>query len=163
MKKKNRALSTLFFVQVVTLFGLLVWLWIRRYSQEGRVSLSRPEIELMGREAPAEKPATPPTRAHPPRAKKPAPARRQVVKRDDLKLVEGIGPKIASTLQAAGINTYKQLARARPERLKKILDEAGISIADPTTWPEQAALAAAEDWEALVELKSGLKGGRRVD
>lgn len=163
MKKKNRALSTLFSVQVMALFGLLVWLWIKRYSQEGRVSLPRQEIELIKKEEPADKPTATTTQARPPQAKKPTPTSRQVLERDDLKLIEGIGPKIASTLQAAGINTYKQLARARPERLKKVLDEGGIPIADPTTWPEQAALAADEDWEALADLKSGLKGGRRVD
>lgn len=163
MKKKNRTLSTLFTIQVVAFFGLLVWLWIRRYAQEGRVSLPRQEIELIKQAVPEDMLTAEPQRSSPPQAKKPAPTRRQVVKRDDLKLIEGIGPKIASTLQAAGINTYKQLARARPERLKKILDEAGIPIADPTTWPEQAALAAGGEWDALADLKSGLKGGRRLD
>jgi DNA-directed RNA polymerase subunit beta' len=86
------------------------------------------------------------------------------VKPDDLQAIEGIGPKIASVLQAAGINNFAQLAQADVARLQEILAEAGISqIADPSTWPEQAKLAAAGDWEGLETLQDQLKGGRRAD
>ncbi len=83
---------------------------------------------------------------------------------DDLTKVEGIGPKIAELLQAAGINTYADLAAADAERLKGILSEAGSRYAahDPGTWPEQAALAAAGDWDALKKLQDELDGGRRA-
>jgi len=81
---------------------------------------------------------------------------------DDLAIVEGIGPKIASLFQAAGINTFAQLAATDVERLRQILREAGIRIADPTTWPEQARLAAAGEWDKLKALQDELKGGRRV-
>jgi DNA-directed RNA polymerase subunit beta' len=85
------------------------------------------------------------------------------VKQDDLQAIEGIGPKIASVLQAAGINNFTQLAQADVARLQEILAEAGISqIADPSTWPEQAKLAAAGDWEGLETLQDQLEGGRRV-
>jgi predicted flap endonuclease-1-like 5' DNA nuclease len=86
------------------------------------------------------------------------------VKPDDLQAIEGIGPKIAGVLQAAGINNFAQLAQADVARLQEILTEAGISqIADPSTWPEQAKLAAAGDWEGLETLQDQLKGGRRAD
>jgi DNA-directed RNA polymerase subunit beta' len=81
---------------------------------------------------------------------------------DDLAIVEGIGPKIASLFQAAGINTFAQLAATDVERLRQILRAADIRIADPTTWPEQARLAAAGEWDKLKALQEQLRGGRRV-
>ena len=84
---------------------------------------------------------------------------------DDLKRIEGIGPKLSSVLQGAGILTFAQLAAAGPERLAQILEAADprlLRLADPTTWPEQAALAAAGKWEALEALQGTLKGGRRA-
>lgn len=84
-------------------------------------------------------------------------------KPDKLKLIEGIGPKISTILQEAGIMTFAQLAATDVERLKEILSEAGLgALADPTTWPEQAELAAAADLDALKSLQQELKGGRRV-
>ncbi len=83
---------------------------------------------------------------------------------DDLKVIEGIGPKIEQLLYEAGIRTYAQLAATPPDRLREILEAAGprFRLADPTTWPEQAALAAAGRWDELSELQASLKGGRRV-
>ena len=82
-------------------------------------------------------------------------------KPDNLRKIEGIGPKIQVTLQAAGIETFSQLATSKPEDLKQILVDAGIRLGDPTTWPEQAALAAAGNWDELKEFQGTLKGGRR--
>jgi predicted flap endonuclease-1-like 5' DNA nuclease len=85
------------------------------------------------------------------------------IKPDDLTLLEGIGPKIASLLQAAGITTFTQLAEADLGRLSQILKDAGLQhLANPATWPEQAGLAAAGKWEELKVLTDNLKGGRRV-
>jgi NADH-quinone oxidoreductase subunit I len=82
---------------------------------------------------------------------------------DDLKLIEGIGPKIADLLNAAGIRTFAQLAETEVSRLDQILREADMgNLADPGTWPEQAGLAAAGDWDAFKTLTEKLKGGRRV-
>ena len=81
---------------------------------------------------------------------------------DDLRRIEGIGPKISGILQTAGFTTFAKLADADVEGLDKILDEAGIRIANPSTWPEQAKLAAAELWDELETLQSNLKGGRRA-
>jgi hypothetical protein len=81
---------------------------------------------------------------------------------DDLKRIAGIGPKISSALQAAGITTYAQLAATEVGRLEEIIREAGIRIGFPDTWPEQASLAAVGKWEELKALQSELKGGRRV-
>jgi predicted flap endonuclease-1-like 5' DNA nuclease len=82
---------------------------------------------------------------------------------DDLKIIEGIGPKIAGLLQAADIMTFAQLAATDVGRLQEILETAGLTrLADPTTWPEQAQLAAVGQWTELETLQGNLKGGRRV-
>lgn len=87
----------------------------------------------------------------------------KAIEPDDLKLIEGIGPKISSLLQAAGIMTFAHLASTDVKRLKQIIAEAGLTaLADPTTWPEQATLAATGQWNALETLQEELKGGRRV-
>lgn len=82
--------------------------------------------------------------------------------RDDLTLLEGIGPKIASVLNAAGIVTFRQLATADVARLREILLAAGLRLADPTTWGEQAQLIADGDEQGFADLTNQLKGGRRV-
>ncbi len=82
---------------------------------------------------------------------------------DDLKIVEGIGPKIASILAGCGITTFAQLAETDVSRLKEIIAQAGLTaLADPTTWPQQAALAAAGKMDELEALQGQLKGGRRA-
>lgn len=80
---------------------------------------------------------------------------------DDLTRVEGIGPKLSSVLRSAGISTYEQLAASDVGELRQILREQGLYFADPTTWPEQAELAAVGDWDALSDLQKQLTAGRR--
>ena len=79
-----------------------------------------------------------------------------------LETIEGIGPKISKLLNARSIYTFADLAEANVEELQQCLQEAGrkYRLANPTTWPEQARLAAEGDWEALDALKANLKGGR---
>jgi predicted flap endonuclease-1-like 5' DNA nuclease len=96
------------------------------------------------------------------RAAKPLrPAKSKPARADDLMVIEGIGPKTAASLQSSGIKTYAQLSAAGAERIKGILTENGIR-ANPTTWPEQAELAAAGEWKALEAMQAKLKGGRRA-
>ncbi|MDD2380497.1 MAG: DUF4332 domain-containing protein [Mariniphaga sp.] len=80
---------------------------------------------------------------------------------DDLKKIEGIGPKIAEILNQTGITTFAELAAASPEKLKEILIEAGTRYAskNPATWPQQAQLAADGNWDELKELQDKLSGG----
>jgi hypothetical protein len=79
---------------------------------------------------------------------------------DDLKMIEGIGPKIAEVLALHGITMFAQLAETSVDTLREILDQPSLRIADPTSWPEQGRLAAMGDWEALERLQEQLKGGR---
>ncbi len=83
------------------------------------------------------------------------------VKKDDLALIEGIGPKIADCLHASGILTFNQLAKTPVEKLRQILTETRF-LGDPSTWPEQAGLAAEGKMEELKKLQDALQGGRRV-
>jgi ribosomal protein L30 len=82
-------------------------------------------------------------------------------KADDLEVIEGIGPKIAGILQDAGITSFAELAATSVARLEEILSDAKLNLASPETWPEQAELAAAGDWDALKSLQDQLKGGRK--
>ena len=81
---------------------------------------------------------------------------------DDLTRIEGIGPKTSGVLREAGISSFDQLSAADSSRLKQILQAAGLRLGDPTTWPEQARLAASGDWDGLETLQGQLKGGRQV-
>ncbi|MEZ4874373.1 MAG: 50S ribosomal protein L21 [Flavobacteriaceae bacterium] len=90
--------------------------------------------------------------------KKEAPAKKATGKADDLKKIEGIGPKIAETLIAAGISTYADLAKAKPAAIAEMIaDVRGNHV--PDTWPEQAQLAADGKWDELKELQDKLDGG----
>lgn len=88
--------------------------------------------------------------------------KKKAAKGDDLKLIEGIGPKAAEVLVAAGIVTFTDLATATPEKLKEILDasEGSFNAADTATWPEQAQLAAEGKMDELKALQDKLTGGR---
>lgn len=85
--------------------------------------------------------------------------------RDDLTVVEGIGPKIQMLLNQYGIYTYRHLAEADVLRLKEILSAAGPQLAmhDPGTWPSQANLAANDQWDTLKSVQGFLKGGKKPD
>jgi len=81
---------------------------------------------------------------------------------EDLKIVEGIGPKIEQLLKEDGINTWEDLANAEVSRLEAILAKAGkrYRLAKPATWPRQARLAADAKWGELKEYQDELQGGR---
>jgi small subunit ribosomal protein S2 len=85
-----------------------------------------------------------------------------VRKIDDLTRVEGIGPKIQSLLESKGINTYGDLARADVEKLRKIMLDNNLRIADPTTWPKQSQLLVEGKLDELKKYQDSLKGGRMV-
>ena len=84
---------------------------------------------------------------------------------DDLKVVEGIGPKCADALKAAGIANWKDLADSTPEKITEILTaaEGNFSGQVPTTWPEQAAMAVAGEWDKLEKWQDELDGGKPVE
>lgn len=83
---------------------------------------------------------------------------------NDLKFIEGIGPKIEGLLNDAGINTWKDLSEAPVEKLQSVLEEAGsrYKLHDPTTWSKQAKLAVDGKWEELLDYQEKLKGGKEA-
>lgn len=80
---------------------------------------------------------------------------------EDLKIVEGIGPKIEELLKAGGINNWTDLSESTVERLQVILDEAGerFRLANPSTWAKQAQLAAEGKWQELKDYQDFLTAG----
>lgn len=91
------------------------------------------------------------------------PAAKKTTAADNLTKIEGIGPKIAELLKAAGIVSFADLSNAKVATLKGILDAAGkrYQMHDPSTWAQQAALAAKGEWAKLEKLQGELKGGKR--
>lgn len=90
---------------------------------------------------------------------------RRVIKTPDLTIIEGIGPKIKEILAQEGITTFAQVASSKAEEIKNIMITKGgtrYNANNPSTWPEQAALAAQEKWDELAALKAELKHGKRV-
>ena len=81
---------------------------------------------------------------------------------DDLKAVEGIGPKIEELLHKAGIKTWRALSETPVGRIQEILDAAGpkYALAVPGTWPKQAGLAADGRWDELQALQDSLNAGK---
>lgn len=83
--------------------------------------------------------------------------------KDDLTIIEGIGPKIAEVLNANDINSFRDLATKPGYQVKEILGYAGSNFAmhDPSTWAEQAMLADSGKWDELEALKEELIGGKK--
>ncbi len=130
--------------------------------------------EEMAAAAPASKKAAPKaevkvTEKATPASAEEAPAKEEVKKEaepaekaeaDDLKKIEGIGPKIAEVLGEAGVTTYAGLAKMDRDAIKAILDTVStLKSKEPKTWPQQAALAADGKWDELKVLQDELMGG----
>jgi ribosomal protein L27 len=86
----------------------------------------------------------------------------KAAKADDLKKIEGIGPKIEELLHEAGIKTFVQLSETPAEKVKEILEAAGprYTMHNPATWAKQAALAAEGKWDELKSWQDELDGGK---
>lgn len=81
--------------------------------------------------------------------------------KNDLQIIEGIGPKIAGLMNEDGIHTFEDMANANIEKLNAVLEKAGprFRLANPSTWAQQARLAAAGQWVELKALQDSLDGG----
>lgn len=94
----------------------------------------------------------------------PAPKAVATAGTDDLTIIEGIGPKAAEVLVAAGITTFAELAAADADKVKEILtaSTARVGHLDPTTWAQQSQLAADGKMDELEELKLKLNNGKEA-
>ena len=83
--------------------------------------------------------------------------------KDDLKKIEGIGPKIEEILNTAGIISFADLSNSGTDELKSLLSTAGkrYQIHNPSTWVQQAHLAAAGKWDELQNWQDELSGGKK--
>jgi len=81
---------------------------------------------------------------------------------DKLNKIEGIGPKIATVLNEAGVDSFATLATKSAEDIRAILDaaEGNFKAHDPGTWPKQAEMAAAGNWDELKAWQDELDGGK---
>ena len=95
-------------------------------------------------------------------AEVPAKKAKKVDGADDLKKIEGIGPKIAEIFNNDGIMTFAQLAETSTEKMQELLDGAGsrYSSHNPGTWAKQAAMAAAGQWDELKAWQDEMNGGK---
>ena len=121
--------------------------------------------EVKATETPADKVEAPAEEA-PKAEEKKAPAEKAPKAKsndgDDLKLIEGVGPKIAEILTAAGVDSFAKVAAKSADEIREILLEQGsrYKMFDPETWPAQAQLAADGKMDELQKLKDELHGGR---
>lgn len=76
---------------------------------------------------------------------------------DDFRRIQGVGPKMAAALHAAGIRTYRQLAELDEPALREMIRAAGLrGAASLPTWPQQAkALAKAPEPAGALPAESG--------
>lgn len=154
---------------VLAVGGVVAGVVYRNRSAETDVDLTWSSTPA---EASAVPPAPPEVEATPPTpqlgvadlARAPAPdlaAGEAVIGRrlatDDLKVVEGIGPKIEQLLNDNGVHTWQDLAVTDVDRLHTILTAAGsrYRMHDPSSWPRQAALLVQGDWDGFAQLNSG--------
>jgi len=84
------------------------------------------------------------------------------VKENDLKVVEGIGPKIEELYHNAGIKTWLALSETPTHKSQEILDAGGenFAIHNPGTWAKQAQLAYQGKWQELKDWQDSLDGGK---
>lgn len=134
------------------LAGLIYWWWQQNQPET--------EGDFMVPLKPLDPPDGEPSPVQPKPKRKAKPKAPE--KPDDLKVIEGIGPKSEAALNGAGVQTYVKLAGMEPDAIQVILRDAGVRVPYPETWPEQAALAAAGNWEVLENLQDILQGGRRL-
>jgi len=83
-------------------------------------------------------------------------------KEDDLQLIEWIGPAIEKLLHKHAITGFEDISRVGVSWLEDILEWAWarFKMHVPTTWPDQAKLAASGKWSELEEYQEILNGGK---
>jgi predicted flap endonuclease-1-like 5' DNA nuclease len=152
----------LFCLLAAALLGFLVgWFWRRWICNQKVAELEGTIASLRAEAAQAKANLAAPVAAAVAPAAATAVAAKEV---DALTRIEGIGPKIQKLLHADGVTTFVLLAATPVDKLQGILQRAGsrFRLADPTSWPDQAKLAAEGRWEELEELQDLLIAGRGV-
>lgn len=147
---------------IYVVVGFVLLILPREEPQEPPVAPAQPlktTTQSVPRVAPqpAPKAVTGPLGSPPPRTSSMPPAR------DDLTVLEGVGPKTQEALNKAGIYTYAHVAETSPEELYRIVRiEHGVQIVGQATetWPKQAAFLAKGDVPGFKAYVDHLKAGR---
>ncbi|AYN65893.1 hypothetical protein D1013_00105 [Euzebyella marina] len=86
----------------------------------------------------------------------------KTIQNNDLKVIEGIGPKIAGLFQTAGIATWKALSETSVASCKEVLATGGerYRIHDPSSWPMQAKMCYEGKWVELAKWQDEHDHGR---
>ncbi len=94
-----------------------------------------------------------------------APVVRASGKRDDLLIIEGIGPKSKEALNKAGVTSFEQIANLTPDDLYRMVKiEGGVNlVGDTKTWPKQARLLADGKIQEFEEYVKYLVNSRDTD
>lgn len=84
------------------------------------------------------------------------------IKQDDLKVVEGIGPKIEGLFHNFDIKTWKALSDVSVAKCQEVLDSGGdrYKIHDPSSWPMQAKMCYENKWKDLLKWQDEHKHGK---
>ena len=137
--------------------------------EEETVAVAQPKVKVAEKQKPVAKKEVAKAEAsaeEPKQAKEKAEAPKKAkAKADDLTVIEGVGPKIAEVLAAAGIASFSDVAAKSAEELKAILTEAGdqYNTAVTDTWSEQAKLAADGKFDELKKWQDELDGGKEAE
>jgi predicted flap endonuclease-1-like 5' DNA nuclease len=150
-------------VFLLVLLALLLWFWFwiwpRRRAEDEARTAAAPKVEPVTYERAVTVPAAPAPVVTPPPAVRAAPP--ASTGPDDLKVVEGIGPKMEKALHAAGIDSFVKLAQATEADIHAAIEAAGMRFAPSVpTWPKQAEFAAHADWDGLATFQQNLTAGR---
>lgn len=88
---------------------------------------------------------------------------RKMPKQDDFQLIEWIGPAIEKLLHKNGVTRFKDIVKQDVEWLEMILLEGWkkYSAHNPSTWPDQAELAAGKKWRELEEYQEILNAWKK--
>lgn len=86
----------------------------------------------------------------------------KTIAENDLKLIEGIGPKIEGLFHNFNIKTWEDLAETSADKCQEVLDSGGkrYRIHDPASWPMQAKMAFEGHWEQLFEWQEKHRAGK---
>jgi predicted flap endonuclease-1-like 5' DNA nuclease len=84
------------------------------------------------------------------------------IKQDDLKVIEGIGPKIQGLFHNFDIKTWQALSTTSVSKCQEVLDSGGerYKIHDPASWPMQAKMCYEGKWKELFRWQEEHKHGK---
>lgn len=86
----------------------------------------------------------------------------KTIKQDDLKVIEGIGPKIEGLFHNYNIKTWDALAHSSVAKCQEVLESGGdrYRVHDPSSWPMQAMMCYENKWKELYRWQEEHKHGK---